>query len=93
MVQDKFALDIREPKTDWLKASCRTSMDGDIDIAGHSITKRQSAGRAAGRWSRRVAASAQQQDCEQKDAQDTVELSHDQFLVCTSQECIEVKNA
>ena len=93
MVEDEFALDIRESKTNRLKASCRTSMDGDIDIAGDSITKSQSTGRAACCWSRRVAASCQQRDGEQKDSLDTVELSHDQFLVCTSQECIEVKKA
>ena len=93
MVEDEFALDIRESKTNRLKASCRTSMDGDIDIAGDSITKSQSTGRAAGRWSRRVAASCQQRDGEQKDGEDTVELPHNQFLVCTSQECIEVKMA
>ena len=65
-------------------------MDSDVDVAGHSITKSQSAGRATGRWSGCIAASAQQQDGEQKDGHDTVELSHDQFLVCTSPECIEV---
>jgi hypothetical protein len=77
LVEDEFALDIRESKTDRMKASCRASMDGDIDIAGHSITKSQSAGRATGRWSRRVAASAQQRDREQKYGKDKLWLSHD----------------
>jgi hypothetical protein len=62
-------------------------MDGDIDIAGHSISKSQRAGRATGCRSSRITASCQQREGDKKDSQGNVELSHDPFLVCTPQMC------
>ena len=93
LIENELSVDIRESKTDRLKAPCRISMDCDIDIAGDAIPKSQRARCTTCGWSRRVAASCQQRDAEQKDGQDIVEMSHDQFLIRTLQECIEVKNA